>query len=198
MTVHQLTREGNSLKPTTMCSLENGLWLLKYAGRPIKKNVIKWSRKTATDVIGPEWLSRKLHTVPWSVLSSAFRSRCDISVRQHSRRERFDGCCDDWTNGWRTFVGRKHSRFLLSTVEAQRVIHLMNKRRKKIEKILYFNPFTYKCAISGYLPCFQEFSFFFQKPWPRIKFCVFVWFSWFWYQLIENLVLRLIAFTELQ
>ena len=29
MTVHQYTREGNSLKPTKMCSLENGLWLLK-------------------------------------------------------------------------------------------------------------------------------------------------------------------------
>ena len=34
MTVHQHTREGNSSKPTKMCSLENGLWLLMYAGRP--------------------------------------------------------------------------------------------------------------------------------------------------------------------
>ena len=32
-----------------MCSLKNGLWLLKYAGRPTPKDVIKWSRKTATD-----------------------------------------------------------------------------------------------------------------------------------------------------
>ena len=31
MTVHQYTREGNLLKPTKMCSLENGLWLLRYA-----------------------------------------------------------------------------------------------------------------------------------------------------------------------
>ena len=34
-----------------MCSLENGLWLLKYAERSTPKNVIKWSRKTATYVI---------------------------------------------------------------------------------------------------------------------------------------------------
>ena len=29
MTVHQHTREGNSSKPTKMCSLKNGLWLIK-------------------------------------------------------------------------------------------------------------------------------------------------------------------------
>ena len=37
MTVHQYTREGSSLKPTKMCSLENRLQLLKYAGRPTPK-----------------------------------------------------------------------------------------------------------------------------------------------------------------
>ena len=31
---------------------QNGLWLLKYA-RPTPKNIIKWSRKMATDVINP-------------------------------------------------------------------------------------------------------------------------------------------------
>ena len=35
-------------------SLENGLWLLKYAGRPTLKNVIEWRRKTVTDVITPQ------------------------------------------------------------------------------------------------------------------------------------------------
>ena len=28
----------------------NGLWLLKYAGRPTPKMMKRWSRKTATDV----------------------------------------------------------------------------------------------------------------------------------------------------
>ena len=37
-----------------MCSLKIGLWLLKYTGRPTPKNVIKWSRKTATDIITPQ------------------------------------------------------------------------------------------------------------------------------------------------
>ena len=34
-----------------MWSFENGLWLLKYAGRPTPIDVIKWSRKMATDII---------------------------------------------------------------------------------------------------------------------------------------------------
>ena len=33
-----------------MCSLENGLWLLRYAGRPTPKMIKRWSRKTATNV----------------------------------------------------------------------------------------------------------------------------------------------------
>ena len=49
MTVHQYT-EGNSLKPTKMCSLENGLWLLRYAGRPTPKMIKRWSGKPATKV----------------------------------------------------------------------------------------------------------------------------------------------------
>ena len=36
-----------------MCFLKNKLRLLKYVGRPNKKNVIKWKRKTATEVINP-------------------------------------------------------------------------------------------------------------------------------------------------
>ena len=38
-------------KPTKLCSLEHGLWLLKYAGRPTPKNKMEsWSRKTTVDV----------------------------------------------------------------------------------------------------------------------------------------------------
>ena len=44
------TREGNSLKPTKMCSLENELWLLRYAWRPTPKMIKRWRRKTATNV----------------------------------------------------------------------------------------------------------------------------------------------------
>ena len=50
MTKHQRTREGNLLKPTKMCSLENGLWLLRYVERPTPKMIKRWSRKTATNV----------------------------------------------------------------------------------------------------------------------------------------------------
>ena len=38
------------VKLTKMCFLENRLWLLSYAGRPIPKNDKRWSRKTATNV----------------------------------------------------------------------------------------------------------------------------------------------------
>ena len=31
--------KGNSLKPTKMCSFENGLWLLRCAGRPTPKMI---------------------------------------------------------------------------------------------------------------------------------------------------------------
>ena len=41
------------VKTYKTCSLENGLWLLKYAGRPSPKYVIKWTRKTGKDVINP-------------------------------------------------------------------------------------------------------------------------------------------------
>ena len=45
------------VKTYKMCSLENRLWLLNYAGRSTPKNDNKkkksWSRKTATDVINP-------------------------------------------------------------------------------------------------------------------------------------------------
>ena len=34
--------------------------------------------------------------------------------------------------------------------------------------------------------------------WPHIKFWVFFWFSWFWCQLLENLIWRFITFTELK
>ena len=37
--MHQHTREGNSLKPIKMSSLENGFWLLRYAGRPTPKMI---------------------------------------------------------------------------------------------------------------------------------------------------------------
>ena len=53
----QHTREGNSLKPTKMCYLKNGLWLLKKKkkkkkrGDLLKKMSQKWSRKITTDVI---------------------------------------------------------------------------------------------------------------------------------------------------
>ena len=48
--MHQHTREEKSIKPTKMCSLENGLWLLRYAGRPTPKKIIKkWTRKTASN-----------------------------------------------------------------------------------------------------------------------------------------------------
>ena len=50
MTVHQHTRDGNLLKPPKMCSLENGLWLQRYAGRPTPKMIKRWSRKTVTNV----------------------------------------------------------------------------------------------------------------------------------------------------
>ena len=38
-----------------MCSLENGVWLVKYVCRPTqkKKKVIKWSRKATIDEISP-------------------------------------------------------------------------------------------------------------------------------------------------
>ena len=45
VTVHQHTR-GSLLKPTKMCSLKNGLWLLKYAGRLTPKMIKRWSKKT--------------------------------------------------------------------------------------------------------------------------------------------------------
>ena len=40
------------VKIKKMCSLENGLWLLRYAGRPTPNMIKKkrWSRKTATNV----------------------------------------------------------------------------------------------------------------------------------------------------
>ena len=44
------TKEGNSLELTKMCSLENGLWLLRYAERLTPKMIKRWSRKTATNV----------------------------------------------------------------------------------------------------------------------------------------------------
>ena len=50
MTVHQYTTEGNSLIPTKMCSHKNGLWLIKYVGRPNSENDKEWRRKTVTDV----------------------------------------------------------------------------------------------------------------------------------------------------
>ena len=41
----------NLLTPTKMYSLKNGLWLLRYAGRPTPKKMIKkWVRKTVTEV----------------------------------------------------------------------------------------------------------------------------------------------------
>ena len=42
--MYQHTREGNSFKPTKICSLENGFWLLRYAGRQ-SKNDKRWCRK---------------------------------------------------------------------------------------------------------------------------------------------------------
>ena len=48
--MHQNMREGNSLKPTKMCSLKNGLWLLRYAGRPTPKTINKMELKRATNV----------------------------------------------------------------------------------------------------------------------------------------------------
>ena len=53
MTVHQHTRELSSLKLTKVCSVENGLLLLKNSGRPTqrkKKMIKRWSRKTDTDL----------------------------------------------------------------------------------------------------------------------------------------------------
>ena len=50
MTVHQHTWEGNSFKPMKMCSLENRLWLLRYAGRSTPKMIKRWCRKTAIKV----------------------------------------------------------------------------------------------------------------------------------------------------
>ena len=43
--VHQHIGEGNLLKPTKMCSLESGLWLLRYTRRPIPKMIKKKKRK---------------------------------------------------------------------------------------------------------------------------------------------------------
>ena len=40
----------NSLKPTKMCSIENGGWLLRFAGIPTPKMIKSWSRKMATNV----------------------------------------------------------------------------------------------------------------------------------------------------
>ena len=42
---HIYMREGNLSKPTKMWSLENGLWMLKYAGRPTPKNDKKMKKK---------------------------------------------------------------------------------------------------------------------------------------------------------
>ena len=50
MTLHQHMREGNSLKPTNLCSLKNRLWLLRYVGRPTPKMIKRWTRKTATNI----------------------------------------------------------------------------------------------------------------------------------------------------
>ena len=50
--MHQYSRKGNSFKPTKMCSLKNGLRLLRYAGRPIPKMIKRDGvEKTATNVI---------------------------------------------------------------------------------------------------------------------------------------------------
>ena len=50
------------VKPTKMCSLENGLWLLRYAGRPSPKMIKRWSRKTATKV---KWLTPQIKGERW-------------------------------------------------------------------------------------------------------------------------------------
>ena len=39
-----------SLKPTKMCSLVNGLWLLTYVGRPTQKMLKRWSRKKVANI----------------------------------------------------------------------------------------------------------------------------------------------------
>ena len=54
MTVHQHTSEENLLQPTKMCSLKNGLWLLKYVESLTKKNVIKLSLTLLTPQIKEE------------------------------------------------------------------------------------------------------------------------------------------------
>ena len=53
MTVHQHTREGNSITPVKLCSLKNGLITIaaEVCGETYSKKIIKiWSRKTAIDV----------------------------------------------------------------------------------------------------------------------------------------------------
>ena len=83
MTVHQHTREGNSLKPTKMCSLKNRLCLLKYAGRPTPKNVIMWSRKTAQDIISPT--NKGEHWKKEIIGKNIFQGRFNLfSVRRFS------------------------------------------------------------------------------------------------------------------
>ena len=86
MTVHQYMREGNLLKPTKMCSLENGLWLLRYAGRPTPKMIKRWSRKTATNVKywprklkGERWERERVYILGLRMMSR-FRYKGDYSL----------------------------------------------------------------------------------------------------------------------
>ena len=63
-----------------MCSLENGLLLLRYAGRPTPKMMKRWSRKTATNLkeITPQTKRGTLRERYWHI--------CRLSYQRSSVR----------------------------------------------------------------------------------------------------------------
>ena len=55
-----------------MCSLENGLWLLRYAGRTTPRIMKRWSKKTAANV--------KKKNQPHKLKGNAERERHDYII----------------------------------------------------------------------------------------------------------------------
>ena len=75
-------REGYSLKTYKNVLPQKRTVLLKYAGRPTPKNVIKWIRKTATDVKTPPFKGERRESVLIrDTRSSGFVQK---EVRQHT------------------------------------------------------------------------------------------------------------------
>ena len=87
---HQHTREGNSLKPTKLYSLKNGLWLLKYARRPTPKKMINKRagvEMTAIDVKYISlYLSNSLYSPRHNVIKTYIYIPYTVKIKGNAKR----------------------------------------------------------------------------------------------------------------